>query len=135
MENESLRERVAALKHDLGKYVAWRSANLEEQAWTGPVDDGLLDALRGDLLETRKRGDEVEAAWDVWARLTADLPRPLGIDELVAVEAAVDTLREAEPALRARDAVALAEMRADVRAAQHRIRSELSALNRRLAQE
>jgi hypothetical protein len=135
VDKDSLRERVAALKHDLGKYVAWTSANLEDDAWAGPADESLLEALRADLLETRKRGDEVEAAWEVWARLTGDLPRPLDIAELVAVEEAVMTLREAEPALRARDTAALDEISADVRAAQLRIRRELSALNRRLAQE
>jgi hypothetical protein len=130
-----MRERVAALKHDLGKYVAWTSANLDEEAWTGPVGDTLLEALRGDLLETRKREDGAEAAWDVWVRLTDDLPRPLDIEELAAVERAVATLRAAAPALRAGDHGALAEIRGDVREAQLRIRQELSALNRRLARE
>lgn len=135
LEKQSLRERVAALKHDLGKYVAWTSANLEEDAWTGPVEERLLDALRGDLLETRKRGEDAETAWDVWARLTDDLPRPLSIDELAVVEEAVGTLRAAEPALRAGDRAAVAKLRGEVREAQMRIRQQLSALNRRLTRE
>ena len=44
---------IAALKHDLGKYVAWMSANLDEACWRGPVRDELIDALSRDLLRTR----------------------------------------------------------------------------------
>ena len=43
------RERIAALKHDLGKYVAWRSVNLPEEAWHGDPSEALVDALCADL--------------------------------------------------------------------------------------
>lgn len=134
-EELSLRERVAALKHDLGKYVAWTSANLEEDQWTGPVEAGLVDALRGDVLETRKHGGKVEAAWDVWERLTADLDRPLEVPELAAVDEAVSSLRGAESALRSRDVGALEDLRGDIRDAQQLIRQQLSSLHRRLVRE
>ena len=67
--SDSLLETVAALKHDLGKYVAWTSANLTDEAWADPVSDELIGALRGDILETRKGRDGVhESAWEVWGR-------------------------------------------------------------------
>jgi hypothetical protein len=128
-EQIELRELVAALKHDLGKYVAWRSANLDEAAWSGPIRSDLVEALRADLLRTR--GDE--PAGEVWRRLTAALTRPLEHAELVAVERAVETLRGCEVALRSDDTSALARARADIRAAQRRIRDELRDLQRRLA--
>jgi hypothetical protein len=124
-----LRELVAALKHDLGKYVAWRSANLDEAAWTGPLPAELVEALRADVLRTRGE----EPAWDVWRRLTAALPRPLPEPELVAVERAVEVLRANEAALRDHDTRALTAARGEIRAAQQRIREELRELQRRLA--
>ena len=47
-DRELQRERAAALKHDLGKYVAWRSANLPESAWSGELDATTRDALQAD---------------------------------------------------------------------------------------
>jgi hypothetical protein len=126
--DEHERERAAALKHDLGKYVAWRSANLPESAWRGPAAPAIIEALQADILHTR--GDD--AAWVVFDRLANEWPKPWP-KELVAVERAVEVLRaQAEPLARG-DANALAL--ADLRAAQLAIRSELAALVRRLAQE
>lgn len=135
VSSEELLERVAALKHDLGKYVAWTSANLEEEAWTGPVEPELLEALRDDLLRTRRRGDESEPCWSIWSRLTSDLERPWAYDELRAVDAGVQTLRGAEQALIEGDLAALGELRAQLRDAQMEIRRQLSALLRRLRSE
>jgi hypothetical protein len=132
LETDTLRECVAALKHDLGKYVAWTSANLDEEAWHGPVGDVLAEALAGDVLATHRNAGRVEAAWEVWERLTRDLPRPLPAPELERVERAVDQLRAAAPALRERDPGALAGVRGQVRAAQQTIRRELADLHRRL---
>ena len=56
MTPQDLRERAAALKHDLGKYVAWTSANLEDDVWDGPVRPELVDALRRDVQVARKMG-------------------------------------------------------------------------------
>jgi hypothetical protein len=126
--------RVAALKHDLGKYVAWMSANLEEALWRGPVRDELIDALARDLLRTRTPAEgPPEPAWAVWERLSAALPQPWA-PELQQVAAAVQVLRAAEPALVARDRAALADLRADLRAAQRTIRAALQQLHRRLLQ-
>jgi hypothetical protein len=128
---EELRERVAALKHDLGKYVAWTSSNLEDAAWRAPLGDDALEALRTDLLRTRRRGEQHESAWAVWQRLGAALPRPLE-PELERVERAVATLESAGPSLRDGDRDAIASQCDAIRNAQGVIRRELSALARRL---
>jgi hypothetical protein len=133
MHGVAMQERAAALKHDLGKYVAWRSANFDDAAWSGPLDDALLDALRDDLLRTRQRPSGDEAAWDVWLAHTHDLPEPLPEPELRRVAAAVAVLRSHEQALRAPDRVALAKARPAIRAAQADIRAALRDLHRRLA--
>jgi hypothetical protein len=126
-------EQVAALKHDLGKYVAWMSANLGDDHWHGPLRDELVEALRRDLLRTRSGGDgTVETAWELWTRFAADWPRPLPAPELVEVEAAVDLLRAHGPALAQGDRDAIAAARPQIRAAQQTIRSELQKLHRRL---
>jgi hypothetical protein len=122
---DSLIERVAALKHDLGKYVAWTSANLEERVWTGPLDDEWIDALRADLLETRKSGDRRDAAWEVWAAHRVGLPEPL--------EPIGPVLRESVLGENQRET--LARERANIRAAQQDIRNALRDLHRRLLQE
>jgi hypothetical protein len=126
---------VAALKHDLGKYVAWMSANLDASCWQGPVRDELIDALGRDLLRTRTPAEgPPEPAWELWDRLSAGLPRPWTDPELHEVASAVAVLRRAEPALRARDREALADQREAIRAAQQKIRGALQQLHRRLLQ-
>jgi hypothetical protein len=128
---DALIERVGAIKHDLGKYVAWTSANLDDALWQGPLHDELIDALRADLLETRKLADRSEPAWVVWAGHRAALPVPLE-PELEFVAAAVARLEQLEPALRERDREALAAARPLVRSAQQDIRKALLDLHRRL---
>lgn len=131
-----LAQHVAVLKHDLGKYVAWMSANLDEALWHGPVHDDLIDALIRDLLRTRTPMEgPPEPAWALWDRLSAGFPRPLPAPELVQVDEAVGVLRGAESALRARDRAALAAVRGDLRAAQRTIRAALQQLHRRLQAE
>ena len=126
---------VAALKHDLGKYVAWMSANLDASCWQGPVRDELIDALDRDLLRTRTPGEgPPEAVWELWDRLSAALPQPWTEPELYEVDAAVAVLRQAEPALRTRDRDLLADQREAIRAAQQKIRGALQQLHRRLLQ-
>lgn len=128
-------EQVAALKHDLGKYVAWMSANLGDEHWQGPLRDELFDALARDLLRTRTTADgAAEAAWDVWARFAAAWPSPPSEPELVAVGSAVAVLRGFESALRSGDRSAIAAGRPAIRAAQQAIRSNLQQLSRRLQQ-
>ncbi len=127
-----MRERAAALKHDLGKYVAWQSANFDDDAWNGPMPEELADALRSDVLRTRQRSDGDLAAWDVWVSHTEDLPTPLPEPELQVVDAAIATLRSHEAALRADDPSALAQARPEIRRAQQDIRAALRDLHRRM---
>lgn len=140
-----LLEQVAALKHDLGKYVAWTSANLDDALWEGPVADPpgdpgdagedplaqLIAALRADLLETRKQGERCETAWEVWRAYASELPQPLE-PELEAVAEAVAALERVGPALRQGDRQVLAHERPSIRAAQQVIRLQLRELHRRL---
>lgn len=128
-------ERAAALKHDLGKYVAWQSANYDDDAWHGPLGDALWDALCSDLLATRSRAEADQAAWEVWEGLTEDMPRPLPEPELVEVEEAVAVLRSFEAPLRAGDRDAIAAARPAIFAAQQAIRGALRTLHRRLVRE
>jgi len=129
-----LLERVSALKHDLAKYVAWTSANLDDGLWEGPVGDELIAALRADLLETRKQGQRREPCWEVWRAHCAELPRPLE-PELESVAAAVAELERHGPALTTGDRAAIAEARVEIRRAQHEIRLQLRNLHRRLLRE
>jgi hypothetical protein len=142
-EGDSLIERVAALKHDLGKYVAWTSANLEDRVWTGPLVDELIDALRADLLETRKSGARRDTAWEVWAAHRVGLPDPLE-PELELVAAGVAVLERVGPALREPaqgeqlgedQRASIARERPNIRAAQQDIRNALRDLHRRLLRE
>jgi hypothetical protein len=127
---DDLRERVSAIKHDLAKYVAWRTANFGDAAWEGPLVPEFAEALRADLLQTR--GDE--PAWVVWDRWIAELPESgdLPEPELSTVADAVDELRGLEAAVRS-GGDELAAARARIRDAQGRIRVALRDLHRRLA--
>ncbi len=138
LDFEGFRDRVAALKHDLGKYVAWMSANLEDEAWRDPHSELLTTALRRDLLRTRTRVDgSPEAAWEVWARLAGDLPGrlPVVLQEHAAalekVASAVATLQRHESAVRAGGAALVAHGES-IRAAQRTIRAELRSLHKAL---
>ena len=126
----SLREWVSAIKHDLAKYVAWRSANFDDAAWDGPLTDDFAEALQADVLRTRGE----DPAWVVWARAVealGDAPE-LQEAELIAVGESVKSLAECEASLR-EGGDALARARPRIRAAQQRIRAELRELHRRLA--
>jgi len=131
--SSSLSELAATLKHDLGKYVAWLSFNLPEEAWRGDPSDALVDALRSDILETRRGPALIETAAQVFDRLTRAEPRPWRAPELARVAAAVEVLRAVEPAIQRRDGEVLRRERAAIRAAQTDIRRELVALHKRLA--
>lgn len=56
---------LSDLRHDLGKYVRFETRFVE----AGEDVEALRAALRADLLATRRRGDEIESAVSVWARL------------------------------------------------------------------
>lgn len=132
MDRTALRELAASLKHDLGKYVAWRSANLDDGAWDGDVTPLLVECLRADVLATRTGPQGDRPAWQVFADLVADLPRPLPEPELRDVEAAVERLRRAGPVLAIGNDVAIASVRGEVRRAQAIIRRRLADLHKRL---
>lgn len=123
-----LRELVADLKHDLAKYVAWRSANYGDDAWKGPLTDDFAAALQDDVLRTK--GDL--SAWQVWDVARSGLGDPLPHPQLREVDAAVALLKAHETALRA-GGEALAAVRAEIRGAQQTIRSQLRDLHRTLA--
>jgi hypothetical protein len=135
MTPQDLRERVAALKHDLGKYVAWTSVNLDEAVWEGPLGDELTSALRRDLLATLTRDGQAEPAWAVWARLTDGIDEVSEIAELSAVQAAVKVLEAAGPGLAVDDRTDVLARRGQIRDAQLLIREQLRELTRRLARE
>lgn len=128
MSDLELRELVAALKHDLAKYVAWRTANYPDDAWDGALQPDFVQSLQADILRTK--GDL--SAWQVWDEASAALGQPLPHPELEAVAAAVDVLRGHETALRSGNQ-ALADARAAIRDAQTTIRSQLRDLHRTLA--
>lgn len=131
----TLRESVAALKHDLAKYVAWSSANLEEGHWISPASDELMQALSRDLLSTRTTRDgRAESAWEVWKRFEPQFSE-CDYQELSLVAEAVGQLEAVEPALRAGDRGLVGERCHEVRAAQMSIRKHVRDLQRRLAQE
>lgn len=130
--DELQREIAAALKHDLAKYVAWRSANLDESAWVGPLEDLAFTSIRDDVLATSRNGDATQSAWEVFARHMTGWPGALPA-ELDATAAAVAQLRDLEQALRSDDRAAIALARPIIRAAQSTIRRELAGLCRRLA--
>jgi hypothetical protein len=133
MDRDDLRERVAALKHDLAKYVAWRSANLGDDAWRLPLGAHAIESLQRDILETRTRRDgAAEAAWEIWDRLLGGAALP-ELPEIRRAAAAVELLRAAEGPLRAGDAAALSARVAELRGAQAEIRAALRELTRRLA--
>lgn len=62
---ETLAERVGDLRHDLGKYICFETRFLAPDAET----EVLRASLRADLLATRRRGQQIERASDLWARL------------------------------------------------------------------
>ena len=68
---QDLLPQLEDLRHDLGKYIQFEQRFLEE-----PVAEAALrQALRADLLATRRGAAGSEAAWQVWAQL-----RPAGLD-------------------------------------------------------
>lgn len=129
-----LRQWAATLKHDLGKYVAWRSANLPETSWSGEIDDLTVASIRADVLATREHDGRSDPAWAVFEERTRDWPAPWP-RELEVVASAVAALRELAPVIAGDDRAALAAARPAIRAAQSTIRAELAALGRRLVQE
>jgi hypothetical protein len=82
----SLSDATARAKHDLGKYVAF------QLRWLGPdcTDVDLLEALRADVLQTRRGPNGVETAMSIWSRLRPDLLQA----DIAEVDGAVSVLTE-----------------------------------------
>ena len=83
-------EDLTDLRHDLGKYITF------EVRFLGPDPDteSLRAALRADILQTAKRGEQISSAWEVWAGLR---PAALAEDPDVArIEAALAGLRHVD---------------------------------------
>jgi len=119
-------EAARVAKHDLGKYVSFQLRWLPADA----PDSELLDALRADVLQTRRGPSGSESAPELWARLRPGLS-PLDPDpDLAAVDAAVAALAAAVPALEAGalDAAAMSALADDARA----VARHLAALFKRL---
>lgn len=72
-----LLEAAARARHDLGKYVAFQARWLEPDA---PAD-ALREALREDLLRTRKGPDGVVDAATLWRDLRGPL-LPAGVERI-----------------------------------------------------
>ena len=88
---EGLADRLADARHDLGKYIRFETRFVEDSADVG----ALRDALKADLLATRRRGDQLEPAVAVWARL-----RPAELDgdpDVAAIDAAMASLAGFDP--------------------------------------
>lgn len=79
------RETMAALRHDLGKYVCFEARWLGEDAGA----EALRDALRADLLRTRRGPTGEEPAAAIWARLRPGTPAGPDRDEVEARVAAL----------------------------------------------
>lgn len=87
---EELVDRLSDLRHDLGKYIRFETRFVEG----GSDLDALRAALKADLRSTRRRGDEIESAWSVWARMR---PSELeGDPDIVAIGAAMQALESAD---------------------------------------
>jgi hypothetical protein len=129
---------LAALRHDLGKYVALQVRSLPPD----PEPDELRAALVADLVRTRRGPDGVTDASAVFAALAPALrgEAPLSSGERVdlrgnadfdALAAAMARLEQAIPALREGGGCDLARAAADAIEASERCR----ALHRRLQLE
>ncbi|MCB9758823.1 MAG: hypothetical protein H6739_03205 [Alphaproteobacteria bacterium] len=126
MSDDTPLQAAAKAKHDLGKYVCFQAR------WLSPDDPEAewRDALRADVLETRRGPEGVEDAVALWARLRPPLAVLAPDPDLAAVDAAVAALRpRLEPlAAGTLDHAALMDCAAQARA----VADHLARLVRRL---
>ncbi|MCB9745547.1 MAG: hypothetical protein H6740_23410 [Alphaproteobacteria bacterium] len=124
--DDAPREAARRAKHDLGKYVAFEARWLPEDA----PDAEWVEALRADLLHTRRGPEGSEGAASIWARLRPSLPE---CAEVQAVDARVIEITENSSALLSGE---LRRPQLDALAAAARdIAAQLAALTRRLDRE
>ena len=109
--SSALREHLARLRHDLGKYVALQTRGLAP----GADADALQQALVADVLKTRRSRVGVESAPSIWAAyrptLVGEQPLTDGTrvfwaddPDVVAIDRAMRVLAELVPALEANQA-------------------------------
>lgn len=86
---------AARVSHDLGKYVVF------EVAWCGPDAPALVlrEALRNDLLHTRRDPSGSVGAVALWAELRAALGEEAAAPEVAAIDAAMEAVAAGLPAL------------------------------------
>jgi hypothetical protein len=77
---------IARLKHDLGKYIALQARWLDD----GSTAAERLDALRADLLSTRRGPAGSVDATAVWQEFRKALSAALSDPDLVVVDAAME---------------------------------------------
>lgn len=116
----SLQDAAARARHDLGKYVAFQARWLEPDA---PAES-LREALREDLLRTRKGPDGVVDAQTLWRDLRGPLV-PAGVE---AIDTLMATLADRAARLDTLDPAALADTARLARA----VADELKALHLRV---
>jgi hypothetical protein len=124
--SDGLIESAAKAKHDLGKYIAFQSRWL-------PDDAGVEDwtqALRSDLMETRRGPDGSEGAVEIWARLKPDFATLQGDPDIHQIDGAMLRIGAGLPYLESGglDLSALHTMAEDARC----VATHLAALHRRL---
>ena len=110
----SIAEAAARARHDLGKYICFSARWLPDGA---PVEE-LREALRDDLLRTRKGPTGVTGAVALWAELRTPLI-PAGIE---AIDARMGRVAALAASLDTLDAPALAEAAALARAVADELR-------------
>lgn len=113
---------LRAVRHDLGKYVSFQLRWLPEDA----PDAELLDALRNDVLQTRRGPSGTESAPEIWKRLR---PGVASLD-LGQIDADVGLLADHVAALESGDASH--DVLVACAAAARRISTELTRLHKAL---
>ena len=126
--SSDLLEAAAAAKHDLGKYVAFRARWLSPEA----TEADWLEALRADVLHTRRSAEGSEDAPSLWNRLRPGLAGLEGDADLSAVDEAVAALSRRLPAL-TDGSLAGGDLQACASEARA-VATHLAALHRRLRQ-
>jgi hypothetical protein len=102
----ALREHLARVRHDLGKYVAFQARWLPG----GAGIEELRGALSADLARTRSCAGRVESAPEIWERLRPALVGAVALEDgsrvdlsndadFLDVEAGIAVVREVLPAL------------------------------------
>ncbi|MEQ1566047.1 MAG: hypothetical protein ABMA64_10450 [Myxococcota bacterium] len=91
-------DRVRALRHDLGKYVALQITSLPPD----PTTEDLAEAVRADVLATRRGPDRTVAAVELWDAASPALRAALADNpSFLLLDQAMEGLRRLGPAITA----------------------------------